>query len=257
MARLRAAGCVFAEDEADILVAAASTPTELAAMVEQRCGGLPLEHVVGWAEFCGLRVVVNPGTFVPRQRTALLVREAIALGNHAQVPIGQLVVLDLCCGSGAIAMALAAGLPGVELTAADIDPAEVTCARTNLEPLGVQVWEGDLFEPLPASLRGRVNILTANVPYVPSAAIALLPTEARAYEPQVSLDGGTDGLAVLRRVAAGSSTWLAPGGHLLVETSQQQAESARAILLANALVPRMVSDKELGATVIIGTKPVG
>ena len=256
VARLRAAGCVFAEAEVDMLVAAASTPAELAAMVERRCEGLPLEHVVGWAEFCGLRVHIDPGTFVPRPRTELLVREAIALGGSAQVPTGGLVVLDLCCGSGAIAMVLAAALGGVELYAADVDPAVVACARLNLEPLGAWVFEGDLFEPLPQSLRGRVKILTANVPYVPTAAIALLPTEARAYEPLVALDGGTDGLDVLRRVAAAASTWLAPGGHLLFETSHHQAALARQILTANALAPRTVSDEDLGATVIIGTKPV-
>jgi release factor glutamine methyltransferase len=254
VARLRAAGCVFAEDEAHVLLAAASTPVELAAMVQQRCEGRPLEHVVGWAEFCGVRVVVGPGTFVPRPRTELLVREAIALAGDARVPIGNLVVLDLCCGSGAIGMALAAGLPGVELYAADVDPVEVRCARANLDQLGARVFQGDLFQPLPASLQGRINILTANVPYVPTAAIALLPGEARTYEPQVSLDGGTDGLDVLRRVAAGAPTWLAPGGHLLFEVSQQQAAPAMQILTADALVPRMVSDEHLGATVIIGTK---
>ena len=99
--------------------------------------------------------------------------------------------------------------------AADIDPAAVRCARRNLGPAGGQVYQGDLYGPLPAGLRGRVDILLANVPYVPTSDVALLPPEAREHEARVALDGGPDGLDVLRRVAAGAPAWLAPGGHLL------------------------------------------
>ena len=217
---LRAAGCVFAEDEAELILAAARTPDEAAAMVDRRVAGLPLELVLGWAEFAGLRITVEPGVFVPRRRTEFLVEQALAA-----VP-GASVVVDLCCGSGAVGAALAASLDGVELHAADIDPAAVRCARRNVAPHGGHAHEGDLFDALPAGLRGRVDILAANVPYVPTGEVPLLPSEARDHEPLVALDGGTDGLDVLRRVAAEAPEWLAPGGCLLVETSERQAPLA-------------------------------
>src|SRR5215467_6428930 len=214
--RLRSAGCVFAEDEAEVLISAAATPAELTAMVDRRASGLPLEQVVGWAGFCGLRIVVTPGVFVPRRRTEFLVRQAIALAQ------ARPVVVDLCCGSGAVA----AALDPVELHAADVDPAAVACARRNLAAAGGRVYQGDLYEPLPAALHGRVGLLAANVPYIPTGEIGLLPAEARRHEPRVALDGGQDGLGVLRRVAAAAPRWLAPGGHLLTETSERQAPHA-------------------------------
>src|SRR5659263_284462 len=167
--RLRAAGCVFAEDEARLLISAARTAADLAAMVDRRAAGLPLEHVLGWAEFCGLRIAVDPGVFVPRRRTEFLVRQAAALAR------ARPVVVDLCCGSGAVGAALVAALDRVELSAVDIHPAAVRCARRNVAAAGGQVYEGDLYEPLPATLRGRVDVLVANAPYVPTEAIGLLP----------------------------------------------------------------------------------
>jgi release factor glutamine methyltransferase len=247
--RLRAAGCVFAEDEARLLISAARTPADLAAMVDRRVAGLPLEHVLGWAEFCGLRIAVDPGVFVPRRRTEFLVRRAVALGRP------RAVVVDLCCGSGAVGVALAASLDRIELYAVDIDPAAVRCARRNVAAAGGQVYEGDLYEPLPATLRGRVDILLANAPYVPTGAVGLMPAEARVYEPRVALDGGADGLDVLRRVTAVAPQWLAPGGHLLVETSEQQAPQAVETFARNGLVPSVAGSDELNATVVIGTGP--
>ena len=244
--RLRAAGCVFAEDEARLLIEAARTPADLAAMVRQREAGRPLEYIVGWAEFCGLRIAIDPGVFVPRHRTELLVREAAA-----RTPAGARVV-DLACGSGAVAVALAARVGDVTVYAVDVDPAAVACARRNLVPLGGQVYAGDLFDPLPARLRGQVHVLVANVPYVPTDAVDLMPPEARLHEPLVALDGGADGLDVLRRVAAGARDWLAPGGHLLVETGADQAPAALAAFARAGLTPAVASDEELGATVIIG-----
>jgi release factor glutamine methyltransferase len=248
--RLRAAGCVFAEDEARLLVSTARTPADLAAMVDRRAAGLPLEHVLGWAEFCGLRIAMDPGVFVPRRRTEFLVQQAVA----GCTPAESTVVLDLCCGSGAVGVALAAALDRVELHAADVDPAAVRCARRNVAAAGT-VYEGDLYEPLPASLRGRVNVLAANVPYVPTEEVGLLPAEARVHEARVALDGGGDGLDVLRRVAAAAPRWLAPGGHLLVETSERQAPHAVAAFADSGLVPRVVVSAELYATVVIGARP--
>ena len=138
--------------------------------------------------------------------------------------------MDLCCGSGALGVALAAALGGADLHAADVDPAAVACARRNVVPAGGQVHAGDLFAALPADLRGRVDVLVVNVPYVPSGEIALLPAEAREHEPRVALDGGPDGLDVLRRVAGEAAAWLAPGGRLLTETSGRQAAAAAQIV---------------------------
>src|SRR2546430_2629943 len=156
--RLRTAGCVFAEDEARLLIEAARTPADLAAMVHQREAGLPLEHIVGWAEFCGLRIAIDPGVFVPRHRTGLLVREAAA-----RTPVGATVV-DLACGSGAVAVALAARVGDLTVYAVDVDPAALACARRNLGPPGGRGDAGDLFAPPPAPPRGQVHALVANRP---------------------------------------------------------------------------------------------
>ena len=263
VARLRAAGCVFAEDEARLLTAAARTPAELDALVERRVSGLPLEQVVGWAEFRGLRILVDPGVFVPRRRSEFLVETAVSVARRPAP-----VIVDLCCGTGALGLAVAAGLGGsgpvaaepgdagpggAELHAADIDPAAVACARRNVEPAGGHVYQGDLFGPLSPALRGRVAILICNAPYVPRPELAFLPPEARDYEPRVALDGGQDGLAVLRRVAAEAPRWLAAGGSLLVETSEPQAPAMTRAMTAAGLTARVHSCEEYGATVVTGS----
>lgn len=266
VAALRAAGCVFAEEEASLLVSAAATPAELTAMVRRRVAGLPLEHVVGWAEFCGLRVVVEPGVFVPRRRTEFLARQAVAAARPGAV------VVDLCCGSGAVGAVLAATVEGIELYAADIDPAAVRCARRNLAAsahtpdrvtdrpsshVTGHVYEGDLFAPLPDTLRGRIDVLVANAPYVPTDEVGLLPAEARDHEPRVALDGGRDGLDILRRVAAAAPQWLAPGGSLLVESSERQAPAVVAVMSRSGLTPHLATCDDLHATVVVGTLPDG
>ncbi|WP_042399338.1 putative protein N(5)-glutamine methyltransferase [Streptacidiphilus carbonis] len=252
--RLRAAGCVFAEDEAALLTAAATTPAELDAMVRRRAEGLPLEHVLGWAEFCGLRIAVDLQVFVPRVRTGFLVRQAAALAPP------DAVVVDLCCGTGAVGVALlaalaAAGTPAAELHAADIDPVAVRCARRNVTAANSRVHLGDLYDPLPPRLRGRVDLLVVNAPYVPTEAIGLLPAEARVHEARVALDGGSDGLDLQRRVAAGATRWLAPGGRLLMETSGRQAAQTAAVFADGGLLPRIDRSDELDATVVTGSRP--
>ena len=239
-ATLRAAGCVFAEEEAALLLREAPDDAALAAMVARRVAGEPLEQVVGFAEFCGLRIAVAPGVFVPRQRSTALVRRA-AVGLQP----GD-VVVDLCCGTGALGAALAARVPGVEVHAADVDPAAVACARRNLPP--DRVYEGDLYDALPGHLRGRVNAVVANAPYVPTDAIATMPPEARDHEHRVALDGGTDGLDVQRRVIAGAADWLAPGGRVLVESSERQAPVSAALMVAAGLVA------EVDGQAVIGTR---
>lgn len=243
VSRLRTAGCVFAEDEARLLMAQARTPEELAVLVDRRVSGFPLEHVLGWVEFCGRRIAVGPGVFVPRLRTEFLVRQAVALAGPTAL------VVDLCCGSGAVGAAVRAARPRARVHAADVDPVAVACARSNLP--GSPVHLGDLFQALPGSLRGAVDVLVANVPYVPTAAIDLMPPEAREHEPRVALDGGADGLDVARTVVAGAGCWLAPGGSLLFEVSEAQVPTATQLITSAGLTPRVAVDEDAGATVVI------
>ena len=246
---LRAAGCVFAEEEAALLVAAAAADdadAALGALVRRRAAGEPVEQVVGHADFAGVRVRLRPGVFVPRVRSELLVRVAAErAGEHA-------LVVDLCCGSGALGLAVAHRRPGATVHAADVDPVAVACARDNLG--GDRVHRGDLFDALPAGLRGRVDVLLANVPYVATGHLPLLPAEARDHEPRTALDGGGDGLDVFRRVAAAAPAWLAPGGVLLSEVTAAQVPGATAALRAAGLRVRVVHDDELEARVVTGVR---
>lgn len=246
VATLRRAGCVFAEDEAALLIKAAKDAADLDAMVTRRVTGFPLEQVIGYAEFHGLRILLEPGVFVPRHRTEFLVQQAIELTGPGDT------VVDLCCGAGAIGAALLVAIEGITLSAADVDPTAVRCARRNLATSAAHVYEGDLFDALPASLMGAVDVLVANAPYVPTDGIPLLPPEARDYEPHVALDGGGDGLDVHRRIAEAAPRWLSPGGHLLIETTEPQAERMVDIFSAAGLVPRIVSSDEWSASVVIG-----
>jgi release factor glutamine methyltransferase len=246
--RLRAAGCVFAEEEAAVLGEAAGDETTLAAMVGRRALGEPLEQVVGYADFCGVRVRLRPGVFVPRVRSALLVRVA------TNAPTEHPIVVDLCCGSGALGLAVRHRLPQAEVHAADVDPVAVACAHDNL---GGNVYQGDLYDALPDELRGRVTILLANVPYVATEHIPLLPAEARDHEPRTALDGGSDGLDVFRRVTTGAPDWLAPGGILLSEITEAQEDQATQAVRLAGLDADVIYDDDLEARAIRGRKNVG
>jgi release factor glutamine methyltransferase len=248
VATLRAAGCVFAEDEARLLRAQARTPAELASLSARRVAGEPLEHVLGWAAFAGLRVAVEPGVFVPRHRSEFLVDRAVAAAPHARV------VVDLCCGSGALGAAVLARLPQAQLHAADVDEAAVRCARRTVGNRGT-VHLGDLYEALPPSLAGRVDLLVASTPYVPSDAVRLLPPEAREHEPLGALDGGSDGLDVVRRLVAGAPAWLAPGGVVAVETSARQVDAALGALTAAGFEATAFVDDEEESTALLGRRP--
>lgn len=247
-ATLRKSGSVFAEDEARLLLSALKSSDELSHMVEQRVTGTPLELILGWAEFYGLRVGVEPGVFVPRLRSEFLVDQALSACKP------ESIVVDLCCGSGAIGMAMVSKLPQIALYLSDNDPIATRCAKQNIASLGGQVFEGDLFGALPDELKGRVDVLVANAPYVPTNSIALMPREAREYEPRGTLDGGVDGLDVHRRIAKEADAWLADGGHLLVETSEDQAEIMAAVFALNGMEPKIVSSSDYDATVVIGRK---
>ena len=246
IAALRAAGCVFAEEEADVLLVGAGDEAELATMVARRCAGEPLETVVGWVDFCGVRVMVDPGVFVPRRRTQVLARVAIATARDGAT------VVELCCGAGAIAAVVAASVTGVRLFASDTDAAAVRCAQRNLAPYGVRPVVGDLFDAIPKEVAGTVDVLVANVPYVPSAAVEFLPAEAREHEPRIALDGGGDGLDVLRRIAVQAPAWLSTGGCLMVETSLEQVDTASTVMADSGLRPDVVCDDDLDVAVVLG-----
>lgn len=245
--RLRSVGCIFAEEETKLLILEAGSLEDLMKMVETRASGLPLEYVLGFTTFCGMRIEVSRGVFVPRQRTEFLVKQAKTLaGTHD-------IVVDLCCGSGAVGAAIAIDLNQILLHSVDIDPVAVQCASNNITKIGGLVYEGDLYNALPHSLRGRVNIIVANVPYVPTDSIELLPQEARLYEPRLALDGGMDGLDLQRKAAEEAPHWLAPGGHLLVETSEMQVVQTVEIFANAGLNTKIARFEELDATVVIGT----
>lgn len=254
-AELRAAGCVFAEEEAAILieaagVEAAGVDADLDRMVARRVRGEPLEVVVGWADFAGVRVVVEAGVFVPRQRSALLV----TLTAHL-APDGA-TVLDLCCGSGAIGAAVAARRSDTTVLGADLDPAAVHCARRNLPP--DRVFEGDLFDALPAELAGTLDVVVVNAPYVPTRSITLMPREARDHEHRIALDGGPDGLTLHRRIAARVDSWLAPSGVLVIEAGERQVRASADAFRGHGMGTEVVRDEDIdGTAVVVRRRGVG
>lgn len=245
-ARLRQAGCVFAEEEARLLVRHADSAATLDRWVLRRCAGEPLEVLLGWADFCGLRVVVAPGVFVPRRRTEALVRVALEVAPESGV------VVDLCTGTGAVALAVAHARPDLELHATDLSEPAVRCAEVNLRG-HAEVVHGDLFDALPAALRGRVDVVVVNAPYVPTQDLDLLPAEARDHEPVSAHDGGHDGLDVLRRVLREARSWLTPGGAVLLEVSRHQQAAARFAVVTAGLRPRVALATDDGTAVIAGT----
>lgn len=207
--RLRAAGSVFAEDEARLLGGDE-------ALIARRLAGERLEHVLGWVEFCGLRLDVDPGVFIPRPQTEALAEAAAAL--HPTV------ALDLFAGCGAIACAVKAHNPDARVVAGELDPAALACARRNAARFGVELFTADVDDGIPAGLEGRVDVLTANVPYVPTSELPFVPHDG---EPAAALDGGADGLDWVRRVLAIAARWLRPGGVLLYEQPERDSGSER------------------------------
>ncbi|HEV2797948.1 MAG TPA: putative protein N(5)-glutamine methyltransferase [Nocardioides sp.] len=245
VARLRAAGCVWAEDEAALLEAAATDAAGLDILVARRVAGEPLETVLGWVEFLGRRLTVVPGVFVPRRRTELLARTTLReVGALSDRP----VVVELCCGVAPVAACLDG--TAAEVHAADLDATALDCGRTNAPTATLHL--GDLYDALPDLLRGRIEVLTANAPYVPTGRIADMPPEARDHEPHLALDGGRDGVDLHRRIAAGAPEWLAPGGVLLVETSPGQATLTAAAMQAAGLATSVELDPEVGGCLAVG-----
>ena len=212
-AELAAAGFVAADEEADELLACAEGDAgRLEAVVERRLAGEPLAWITGDAVFCGRRLRVDPGVYVPRPHTEPVAQRAV----ERCPPEG--VAVDLCTGCGAVAATIAAAHPRARVLATDLDERAVACARAN----GVDAHQGDLFDPLPAGLEGAVDVLVAVVPYVPTAELDLLQRDTFAFETPLAYDGGADGADLLRRVAAGAPRLLHSGGVLLLELGRGQ-----------------------------------
>lgn len=241
--RLRAAGCVFAEEEAGLLLGEGWSADELHARVARRVTGEPLETVLGWVLFAGRRLRVGPGVFVPRRRTELLARAAAE-----RMPTDG-VLVELCCGAAPVA----AVVPAREAHAADLSATALAWARLNAPQ--ARVHEGDLYSALPSDLRGRVDVLVANAPHVPSDEIRLMPPEARVHEPRLALDGGADGARVQRRIAEEAPAWLAPGGVLALETGPGHPGPVLEAVVYAGLDARLVVDETVGGAVVVGTPP--
>lgn len=211
---LWSAGFVAADEEADELLACAAGDAELlASLVERRLTGEPLAWITGSVMFCGREIRIDPGVYVPRWQTEALARRVVG----RLPPAG--VAVDVCTGSGAIAATVAAARPAARIVATDLDERAVACAAAN----GVEVVRGDLFAPLPPSLRGCVDVVVGVVPYVPTDALPLLQRDTLAFESDRSYHGGDDGADILRRVVAGSPPFLRRGGALLLELGGDQA----------------------------------
>ena len=221
IARLRAVGCVFAEEEAaEIRRVLGADDTAADAVVTARGAGVPLEHALGVALFAGVEVFVGAGVFVPRARAEVLVDEAVAARADARV------VVDLGTGSGAIAAALAVRLPDADIHAADLDPNALAFARRNGTRHGFAVHEGDWWDALPPELRGTVDLAVAYLPHVPTARLDEIPGDYRTHEPDLSVAGGSDGLDPLRAVLATMDDWLSPRGVFVTLVADEQLGAA-------------------------------
>jgi release factor glutamine methyltransferase len=222
VARLRAVGCVFAKEEAaEIRRVVGADEKRADAAVAARANGIPLEHALGTALFAGIEVEVGPGVFVPRTRAEALVEAAITSRPDARI------IVDLGTGSGAIAAALATGLPHAEVHGTDLDPHALTFARRNATRYGFTVHEGDWWDALPHELRGQIDLAVAYLPHVPTARLADISGDYRTHEPDLSVAGGLDGLDPLRQVLAALDAWLAPDGVLVTLVAEEQLGMAQ------------------------------
>ncbi|MCU1490878.1 MAG: methyltransferase [Acidimicrobiaceae bacterium] len=226
-AALRDAGCVAAEEEAAELVEhAGGDSARLSELIARRCSGEPLAWLTGSVQFCGETVVVHPGVYVPRWQS-----EPMALEAAARLPERGLAV-DLCTGSGAIAVVLSSRRPLARVLACDIAPLAVDCARAN----GLEAFCGDMDVALSEVPAGSVDVVTAVVPYVPTEALRLLPRDVLTFEPLQALDGGEGGTALLERAAKHAARLLRPGGSLLLELGGDQGELLRPTLVGEGFV---------------------
>jgi len=235
------------------------TPGERAAFrqgIERRAAGEPLQYVTGEMPFRHLVLQVRPGVFIPRPETEVLVDAVLQYLDRCGV--GEPVVVDLCTGSGAVAVSTAYERAGARVHATEIVRATAEVARLNAERAGVAdrvvVGVGDLFAPLPDELRGRVDVVVSNPPYIPTADLAGLPAEVASREPRIALDGGADGLDTVRRIVDEARAWLRPGGLLAMETDTERAKDAAELMSSwyeGVVVGRDLTGRD---RIVIGTR---
>jgi release factor glutamine methyltransferase len=216
---LAGAGCVAAAEEAAELLDASRGRDDLRRMVTRRLTGEPLAWITGTAAFCGLDVMVDGGVYVPRWQSEALARWAA----RVLPPAGRGV--DLCTGAGAVAMVMQSFRPDALVVATEVDPGAARCARRN----GVVVYRGSLDEPLPVTWASRVDVMVGVPPYVPDRALHLLPRDVQRFEPRLALDGGPDGLALVRAVVRRSPRWVRPHGWLGLEVGGDQVDEVAAL----------------------------
>jgi release factor glutamine methyltransferase len=257
IARLREAGCVFAEEEAELIAARFPAAADREAAVVSRCAGTPLELVLGTATFAGVTLTVESGVFLPRMRAEVLVELADRFGASDSGGSGRLerpvTALDLGCGTGAIAAALRARHPEWSVHASDLAPAAVRCALANAARFGFTVHRSDWFDGLPLELLGGFDLVVAHLPYVPTSHLDFLPRDYRAAEPRSAIDGGADGLDPWRAVAGTCGRWLAPGGHVLTQVTAEQQRKAVAVAERQGLRPEVFSYAD--SVVIVAGRP--
>jgi release factor glutamine methyltransferase len=211
------------------------------ALVERRAGHEPLQHLLGFEDFRGLRLRVTPDALIPRPETEGLVEWALELLGEPQPKArrADMVVVDVGTGSGAIACALASARLDIQVLALDTSPGALAVAADNVRALGldgrVRLLAGDLLEPL-GTAPGRFDMVVANLPYLPSALIPSLPREVRDFEPRAALDGGPDGLRALRRLVTAAPAALRPGGWLVLEIGEDQAGALASLMGAEGFV---------------------
>lgn len=190
------------------------------ACIARRAAGEPLPLIRGHIEFYGLNLTVQPGAFVPRPSSELIVARAARLLRRRRSP----VVVDICTGTGPIALAIADEFSNADVWGTDINSGGLVQGRSNAKRLGIQnvsFRRGDMYGALPARLRGTVDMVTAHVPYVPSSELDDLPAEVKDHEPLFTLtDHSDDGLGLMRHAVQGAPEWLEPGGWLLLEMSE-------------------------------------
>lgn len=246
---LSEAGCVFADEEARLLVDAAAGSIDLASQVSRRVSGEPLEHILGWVDFDGSHLFVGPGAFVPRQRSVLVAQLAVEEARRRT----RCLVLEICCGVAPIGALVARDVELTRVMASDSQPVSLGYARRNLPTS--EVYLSDLFASLPREAAGRVGVLAAVPPYVPDGASGQLPRDARTSESADALYGGPDGLDVVRAILRDASEWLDGTGVVLMEMHKSQVAAASTEAITRGLSPDVVRHPD-GHTTVLRCKMV-
>jgi len=230
------------------LRAVAGVNGSIESLVQRRLDGEPLQYIEGTTQFGPLELLVDPRVLIPRPETETLFEIAARMVRLPEV------IVDLCTGSGALALALKRHFPTASVFATDISPDAIDVAAENMARTGSQIYlgSGDLFDPLPTTLAGQVNLLVANPPYVSEADFADLPDDVK-REPRVALVSGRSGLEVIERIGASASRWLRPGGVVVCEIGEKQGVAAASSFPGIPVVVRQ--DLAGRDRFVIGVKP--